>query len=181
MDRLIWVSQEVLWTSFDAHRAVKVVGTIILEATASAETAGSAESLLGFTASPSVALLSAQVKLGQSYCEAVSLKKTVTGPEAHRVNFGSVGNALRRVVQTLPKQRLWLLIDEWSEVPLDLQPLLADLLRRAVLPIKVFQTKIAAIEQRSRLLIPDASVSNIGLELGGGSFGSTQSRRLHGL
>jgi len=151
---------------FDAHRAVKVVGTIILEATASAETAGSAESLLGFTASPSVALLSAQVKLGQSDREAVSLKKTVTGPEAHRVNFGSVGNALRRVVQTLPKQRLWLLIDERSEVPLDLQPLLADLLRRAVLPIKGVTVKIAAIEQRSRLLIPDASVSNIGLELG---------------
>ncbi len=151
---------------FDAHSAVKVVGTTILEATASAETAGSAESMLGFTASPSAASLSAQVKLGQSGREAVTVKKTVTGPEAHRVNFGSVGNALRRVVQTLPKQRLWLLIDEWSEVPLDLQPLLADLLRRAVLPIKGVTVKIAAIEQRSRLLIPDASVSNIGLELG---------------
>lgn len=56
--------------------------------------------------------------------------------------------------------------DEWSEIPLDLQPYLADLLRRAVLPTRGITVKIAAIEQRSRLLIPEATVGNIGLELG---------------
>lgn len=151
---------------FDAHSAVKVVGTTVLETTASAESAGSAESMLGFTAATSSVSVSGKLKLSQSDREAVSAKKTVTGPEVHRVNFGSVGSALRKVVQTLPNQRLWILIDEWSEVPLDLQPLLADLLRRAVLPIRGVTVKIAAIEQRSRLLIPDALVGNIGLELG---------------
>jgi hypothetical protein len=60
---------------------------------------------------------------------------------------------------------LWLLIDEWSEVPPELQPFLADLLRRAVLPTRI-TVKIAAIEQRTRLLIPEPEVGNIGLELG---------------
>ena len=151
---------------FEAHSTVRVIGTTILESTASAESAGSAELMLGFTASTSAPSLSGEIKHGQSGREAVSVKRTVNGPEVHRVNFGSVGNALRKVVQTLPKHRLWILIDEWSEVPLDLQPLLADLLRRAVLPIKGVTVKIAAIEQRSRLFIPDSSVGNIGLELG---------------
>lgn len=151
---------------FEAHCAVKVIGTTMLETIVSAESAASAESKLSFIASPSSASFSGDMKVGQSDREAVSAKKTLTGPEVHRVNFGSVGSALRKVVQTLPKQRLWLLIDEWSEVPLDLQPLLADLLRRAVLPIHGVTVKIAAIEQRSRLLIPDISIGNIGLELG---------------
>jgi len=151
---------------FAAHSVVKVVGTTIIEATASAENASTAESRLGFAASMPAPSLSGEAKLNTSEREAVSAKKTVSGLEVHRVNFGSVGSALRKVVQTLPQQRLWLLIDEWSEVPLDLQPLLADLLRRAVLPIKGVTVKIAAIEQRSRLLIPDTAVGNIGLELG---------------
>ncbi len=151
---------------FAAHSSVKVIGTTVVESAASAETAGSAELKLGLTASIPVPSLTGETKLSASEREAVSAKKTITGQEVHRVNFGSVGSALRKVVQTLPKQRLWILIDEWSEVPLDLQPLLADLLRRAVLPIKGLTVKIAAIEQRSRLLIPDSTVGNIGLELG---------------
>jgi len=151
---------------FAAHSVVKVVGTTVVEATASAENASIAESKLVFAASMPAPSLSGEARLSASEREAVSAKKTVSGLEVHRVNFGSVGSALRKVVQTLPQQRLWLLIDEWSEVPLDLQPLLADLLRRAVLPIKGVTVKIAAIEQRSRLLIPDTAVGNIGLELG---------------
>jgi hypothetical protein len=69
-------------------------------------------------------------------------------------------------VSALPNQKLSVLIDEWSEVPLDLQPYVADLLRRAVLPIGGITVKIAAIEQRTRFLIPDQTVGNIGLELG---------------
>lgn len=151
---------------FEAHSAVRVVGATTVEIAASAESAGNAESKIGIAASTPTVSLSAEVKLSESERQAVSAKKTVTGLERHRVNFGSVGNALRKVVKTLPKQRLWILIDEWSEIPLDLQPLLADLLRRAVLPINGLTVKIAAIEQRCRLLIPDVAVGNIGLELG---------------
>jgi len=151
---------------FDAHSSVKVVGETVIESAASAETAGSAESKLGLTASATAISFSPEIKASDSSRDTVSAKKTIKGQEVHRINFGNVGTALRRVVENLPKGRLWLLIDEWSEVPLDLQPLLADLLRRAVLPIKGITVKIAAIEQRSRFLLPDISVGHIGLEIG---------------
>lgn len=151
---------------FDAHSAVKVVGTTTLESTTSAEDSSSAEAKLGFSVGVTASSLSGEAKVGGSNKETVTAKKVISGQEIPRVNFGSVGNALRKVVEALPKGRLWILIDEWSEVPLDLQPYLADLIRRAVLPTKGATIKIAAIEQRSRLLLPEATVGNIGLELG---------------
>ncbi len=151
---------------FDAHSSVKVIGTTTLETTTAAENYFAAETKLGIAGPALTPSLAAGFALNESGKEQVSAKKTVTGTESYRINFGSVGSALRKVVQTLPNQRLWLLIDEWSEVPLDLQPLLADLLRRAILPIGGVTVKIAAIEQRCRLLIPDPSVAHIGIQLG---------------
>jgi len=151
---------------FEAHSAVKVVGTTTLEATVSAEDSNSAEAKLGFNMGSGTPSFSGEAKVGGADKETVTAKKIVSGQELPRVNFGSVGHALRKVVEALPKGRLWILIDEWSEVPLDLQPYLADLIRRAVLPTKGATVKIAAIEQRSRLLLPESIIGNIGLELG---------------
>ncbi|CAM5787448.1 hypothetical protein ACFOHU_07890 [Ottowia pentelensis] len=151
---------------FEAHRAVKVVGTTSVEIAAAAENSYGAEAKVGVTASLKNPSLVADWKTANEGTEAVTAKKTVVGQEVHRVNFGSVGNALRKIVETLPRGRLWLLIDEWSEVPLDLQPMLADLIRRAVLPIRGMTVKIAAIEQRSRFMLPDAGVGHVGIELG---------------
>lgn len=151
---------------FDAHKSVRVVGETLVEFAATAETAGGAEAKLGFSTSVTSPSLSGEFKVNESSRDSVSAKKTIKGQEIHRVNFGSVATALRRVVENLPKGRLWLLIDEWSEVPLDLQPLLADLLRRAVLPTKGITVKIAAIEQRSRFLVTDTERGHIGLEIG---------------
>jgi hypothetical protein len=88
------------------------------------------------------------------------------GAERLRVHFGAVGTELARVVQALPNKQLWIVMDEWSEVPLDLQPYVADLLRRTVLPVQGVTVKIAAIEQRCRFRIPDESVGHIGIEIG---------------
>jgi hypothetical protein len=150
---------------FLAHTTVKVVGQTVLETATKAEATGAAKMKLGGTvgAAPS---LTGEFGLEDSMRDEVFEKRVLTGQQVHRVNFGSVGTALRKLVEQLPGKRLWLLIDEWSEVPLDLQPLLADLLRRAVLPTKGVCVKIAAIEQRSRFLIPDNEVGHIGLELG---------------
>jgi len=88
------------------------------------------------------------------------------GQERLRVHFGSVGRELEKVVSALPNSELWIILDEWSEIPLDLQPYLADLLRRTVLPIKGVSVKIAAIEQRCRFRIPDPDIGHIGIEIG---------------
>jgi hypothetical protein len=93
-------------------------------------------------------------------------RSTREGQERLRVHFGAVGTHLRRVVNALPNNRLWLVLDEWSEIPLDLQPFLADLLRRTVLPTSGVSVKIAAIEQRCRFQIPDSELSYIGIEIG---------------
>ncbi|HEX8648414.1 MAG TPA: FHA domain-containing protein [Thermoleophilaceae bacterium] len=91
---------------------------------------------------------------------------TMKGVARHRVHFGSVGNALRRLVPALAGQRLWLLLDEWSHVPMQLQPLLADLLRHSVLPIPGVTVKIAAIDQRPTFKLDRSDGSYVGMELG---------------
>ena len=62
--------------------------------------------------------------------------------------------------------RAWLLIDEWSEIPIDLQPYLADLIRRTILPVNTMTVKIAAIEHRSDFAIVRARGEYVGIELG---------------
>lgn len=151
---------------FAAHSSVRVVGTTTVESATSSEAVGSSESKVGVAASATSLSLSGEGKITDTSREALSAKTSRTGQETLRVNFGSVASAMTKVVETLPNKRLWILLDEWSEVPLDLQPYLADLLRRAVLPIRGITVKVAAIEQRSRFLIPDVAVGNIGLELG---------------
>lgn len=89
-----------------------------------------------------------------------------SGIERHRVHFGSVQKTLNEVISFFGSRNIWILLDEWSEVPLDLQPYLGDLLRRTVLPIKGFVVKIAAIEQRSCFRISTEGSGYIGLELG---------------
>jgi hypothetical protein len=88
------------------------------------------------------------------------------GVARHRVHFGSVGNALRKLVPSLAGERLWLLLDEWSHVPMHLQPLLADLLRHCVLPVPGVTVKIAAIDQRSAFKLDRSDGSYVGVELG---------------
>lgn len=90
----------------------------------------------------------------------------VSGIAAHRVHFGRVAQVLRSLVDVLPVGRIWVLLDEWASVPMDLQPLLADLLRRALFPVPGVVVKIAAIEQRSRFSVPTGPADYLGIELG---------------
>jgi hypothetical protein len=151
---------------FDVHSTVKVVGTTTVEKATSAEQSSSSEAKVAASGGSAGMSLSGELKMADAHKEAVSGKRTVSGQEVPRLNFGNIGSALKKVVAALPKKKLSILIDEWSEVPLDLQPYVADLLRRAVLPIAGITVKIAAIEQRTRFLIPDPVAGNIGLELG---------------
>jgi hypothetical protein len=82
------------------------------------------------------------------------------------VHFGKLGKILSELVATLPGGRLWLLLDEWSNVPLHLQPLLADLIRRSMCPIRGLGVKIAAIDHRSIFKIDHGDFSYMGVEVG---------------
>src|SRR6185312_1852413 len=89
-----------------------------------------------------------------------------TGAERVHLNFGSISSAISGLIQVLGIRRLWILIDEWSEIPIDLQPYLADLLRRTVLPVREITLKIAAIDHRSNFVLHQGRGEYIGLELG---------------
>lgn len=58
---------------------------------------------------------------------------------------------------------IYVMIDEWSSLPSDLQPYLAEFLRRSVLPIPAVVLKIAALEYRSHFF---SSEPEVGFELG---------------
>jgi hypothetical protein len=150
----------------EAHADVRVYGTTTVETIAAAETLHAAEAKLGLTLNAAAPGLVAELKGADNTKETVTAKKTTSGHEVHRVNFGNVGTAVRKIVEVLPKGQLWLLIDEWSVVPLDLQPILADLIRRALMPAKGLTVKIASIEQRSKFMTPDPNSGHIGIELG---------------
>ena len=88
------------------------------------------------------------------------------GSRIASINFQEVGTALVDVVQGLGLRQLVILLDEWTAVPLDLQPLLAEFLKRAVMPHPTLTIKIASIEYRSNFK-RDAELNNvIGFEMG---------------
>lgn len=93
-----------------------------------------------------------------------------TGMPVARVSIGATQGAFRRLVESLPIDRLWILLDEWSSLPIDLQPYLADMLRRILFGIPKITVKIAAIEFRSQFRIANGPTDGVGLEVGADIF-----------
>jgi hypothetical protein len=94
----------------------------------------------------------------------IETRYTESGSARYRVHFGSTTKAFTDLVKAV-SPRLLLILDEWSAVPLDLQPYLADLIRRAAFPVPGITVKIAAIEQRSNFNIGTHS-DYTGIEIG---------------
>ncbi|MEX0320061.1 MAG: hypothetical protein AB3N21_19055 [Ruegeria sp.] len=82
------------------------------------------------------------------------------------LEFGALQASLKKLLQKMEGRRVWLLLDEWSVIPLDLQPYVADMLRRCVFPINDLTVKIAAIEHRTNFKISTFGGQYVGLELG---------------
>lgn len=143
----------------DATTTIKVVGAVERETTIGgvAEETRSAELSLA----PDF-----RVSAGSRRSVSTQSRLLRTGVERHHVMFGPLSRAFRGIVRALGPARLWLLLDEWSSVPRDLQPFLADLMRRAVLPIGGLTVKIAAIERRSQFAAPTGTGEYVGIEVG---------------
>lgn len=150
----------------DAATEVTVKGKVVLEESSGVTTRENSSRSLEASASAESLGIQAAASTDASREIAGHRKATREGEEHLRVHFGAVGAQLRRVVERLPNKRLWLILDEWSGIPLDLQRFLADLLRRTVLPITGVSVKIAAIEQRCRFWVSDSDLSYIGIEIG---------------
>lgn len=145
----------------EASSAVRVVGEVERETTlrASEDTTGAVEGSVSVTPGARVSLARHGSRQGESRIRR-------SGTERHHVVFGPLSRALRALTRSLGGARLWLLLDEWSSVPLDLQPMLADLLRRSVLPVGGVTVKLAAIERRSRFRLLRDDGDYVGIEVG---------------
>lgn len=89
-----------------------------------------------------------------------------SGLEESWIDFNYFSRAVRALADFVAPKRLWLLVDEWTTIPSDIQPYLADLIRRAMFSVPNVTTKIAAIEHRARFKIDRPDGGYVGFELG---------------
>lgn len=149
----------------DAISEVKVIGNVECEQSTSHSNEQNKTHNLSavISSTPSLSLHDEHTKT-KTFSEHNSISRK--GHEQLYVNFGATGSAFREIVSCMGNRHLWILLDEWSSIPLDLQPYLADLIRRSLFPTSGITVKIAAIEQRSNLMISSGPGSYIGIETG---------------
>jgi hypothetical protein len=89
------------------------------------------------------------------------------GRPLERILFGQIGKALQQVLADAGLERLVILLDEWNAIPDELQPLLAEFLKKTFFPHSAITVKIAAIEYRCTFGVPLARDNTLGFELAG--------------
>lgn len=144
---------------------VKIAGDVSEESSVAAkEQSGNSANLTAvLSGDPSISAQLSSSKNGEASNQHVVKR---SGRQSLHLTFGTIAGALADMVSILGGRRVWFLIDEWSEVPIDLQPYLADLFRRVVLPVNEITIKIAAIEHRTNFAILKDRGEYVGLELG---------------
>lgn len=89
-----------------------------------------------------------------------------TGTKKLSVRFPDISSCITAISELMPGRRIWILIDEWSSLPEDIQPFLADMLRKSFFNVRAITVKIAAIEHRSKFYISGHGGQYTGFELG---------------
>lgn len=118
----------------------------------------------------SISSLSAKFGLSSKTSNSSERKASRVGNEVVHLDFGSIAKCTKALLERLNLEHVWLLLDEWSEIPFELQPFLSDLLRRTLITVPNVTVKIAAIEHRSVFSIQRPNGEYIGLELGADIF-----------
>ncbi|WP_159006930.1 hypothetical protein [Streptomyces sp. NRRL S-813] len=97
--------------------------------------------------------------------QASKKSRQISGTETPKVVFGQLRLAAEKIAEQMQPHRIWVLLDEWTSVPIALQPILADMLRRAIFPLRGWVVKIGAIERRSLFYQPAPQGTDyVGLE-----------------
>ncbi len=147
----------------------------LVEAASSIEVVGSAERTVERStvrkASDTSALSISTARSALELSATAGVEESSRGTESHSgierysLKFGQLSRAFRRIVGALPQGRLWIALDEWSALPIEIQPLVADFLKRCLLPVTGTIVKICAIKSRSRFALWHDGAP-IGIELG---------------
>jgi hypothetical protein len=118
-----------------AISTIRIAGTTEVEDTnASSQTSSKGLGMkFGLSQNPSSSF---EANLNTAEQNNITRRVRRTGGEIVHLSFGNIAASVGNLVDILrPTARIWLLIDEWSEIPIELQPYLADLLRRTLLPL----------------------------------------------
>lgn len=150
------------------YREVMVIETVLIreksEGSQSSTEEGSAETAIDLTG----AKLGINARRETVIATAKGAEAEHKGTLAYSVNYGNLSNAISDL-SSLGDFRIWLLLDEWSSLPSEIQPFFADFLRRALFTCPIVSVQIAAIEYRSRFR-EMISGTSIGFELGSDIF-----------
>lgn len=143
---------------------VRITGDRIVTTEASESESRTAESNIEAEAAPTTLL--GRLGFGQkrSKEEVTRTSTSAQGREVYAARFPELGAAIRDLVQFLPASRTWIILDEWSSIPMDLQPFLADLLKRTFFNVQRISVKIGAVEHRTKLILEDEGGNSFGLE-----------------
>lgn len=87
------------------------------------------------------------------------------------LHFPSIMNLFKKILDIISPHKIWIVLDEFSEIPYDLQCYLSDMLRRTLAPLKNVVIKIGAIEHRSNLKLQIDNKQYVGLEIGADIYG----------
>lgn len=112
--------------------------------------------------------LSASSRTAQS--GSFSTSSTARGVVRHRVEFGPVASLMRRALAEHHATRCWILLDEWSSKPLDLQPYLAEMLRKLFFGLPKVTVRVGAIPHRTEWRVQREAGGYIGVEIGAELF-----------
>jgi hypothetical protein len=82
------------------------------------------------------------------------------------VIFGEIASALEAVLTTLGLAKFFVVLDEWSAIPADVQPYIAEFLKRTILPIPRMSVKVGSLTYQSVFRTRAESGQYVGLEFG---------------
>jgi hypothetical protein len=149
-----------------ASSQVRVIGATESAVTidAEVETTSGAGAAVGLSGTiPSV---SARAGARRKQSSRLTESRKQAGPEVLTVKFGPLGRAMTSLLNAMPGRHLWVLLDEWSSIPRELQPFLADLLRRSFFPVARLSVKIGALERQSDFRRNRGNGDYLGMDLG---------------
>jgi hypothetical protein len=151
----------VLDSLADSIMEVQILGPVEKEDTSEEESGKTKSSSFNLSPEPSFGIGSSQ-NIGNKF----QSRTKSSGIEKHRVHFPSIQHDFAKIIKLITPYEIWIVLDEWAEIPLDLQPFLGDLIRRTLFPTYGITVKIGAIEHRSNFRILKSTAEYIGLEIG---------------
>jgi hypothetical protein len=162
----------------DADRALEALDALaaastepvrrVLPESVTKESSESVTSASAAAASAKVSTMGLSARFSGGQADTAVLKESVSSSfrveNQDKVIFPALHYHLSKVLD-LTGTRLFILFDEWSSLPADVQPFLAEFLKRSILPVRHAVLKIASLEYRSRFNLLEGG-SPLGFELG---------------